>query len=131
MAEGGLVEADEPGRRDRRPYRLTDKGRDAFAAWIREEPGPELIRFPLLLTLSFGRHLPPERLRAFVEHHRTAHEERLADYERQHVGALEAGEHAVPYALATLRFGLAYERAVLDWFEALPATLPGWDTGTA
>jgi hypothetical protein len=25
--------------------------------------------------------------------------------------------------VATLRFGLAYERAVLDWFDALPAGL--------
>ena len=30
-----------------------------------------------------------------------------------------------PYSVATLRFGLAYERAVLDWFDALPELIRG------
>ncbi len=70
MAEPGLVGAQPAGPRDRRPYRLTDAGREAFAAWIDREPGPENIRFPLLLTIEFGRHLEPERLAAFVHAHR-------------------------------------------------------------
>lgn len=126
MADAGLVEAGEPGRRDRRPYTLTDAGRAAFAEWIDQEPGRELIRFPLLLTLSFGRHLPPERLAAFVETHRAVHAQRLADYETQHAAARAAGADADPYALATLEFGLAYERAVLDWIDRLPRIIPDW-----
>ena len=62
MAGAGLVEAGERGARDRRPYRLTEAGRRAFAAWIARPPGPETIRFPLLLTVLFGGHVPPERL---------------------------------------------------------------------
>ncbi len=54
MAEAGLVEAGERGRRDSRPYAITDKGREAFAAWVAQPPGAELIRFPLLLTIVFG-----------------------------------------------------------------------------
>src|SRR4051795_585336 len=64
MAADGLVEAHERGRRDRRPYAITDAGRSAFAAWADREPEPEAIRFPLLLTIMFGRHLPPGRLAA-------------------------------------------------------------------
>lgn len=123
MAAAGLVEAGEPGRRDRRPYALTDAGRAAFAEWINGEPGPESIRFPLLLTVSFGRHLPQDRLAEFLSHHRAVHAERLSRYEDQHAAALAAGEAADPYALATLEFGLAYERAVLAWFDQLPARL--------
>lgn len=123
MAAAGLVEAGEPGPRDRRPYALTDAGRAAFAEWIDREPGPESIRFPLLLTVSFGRHLPPERLAGFLERHRARHAERLAGYEQQHAAACAAGDAADPYVLATLEFGLAYERAVLAWFDGLPATL--------
>lgn len=52
MAEAGLVEAGERGRRDRKPYAITEAGRAAFASWIGQEPGPETIRFPLLLTLA-------------------------------------------------------------------------------
>src|SRR4029453_3199109 len=48
MDEAGRAEAGERGARARRPYTLTDRGRDAFAAWVAREPGPETIRFPLL-----------------------------------------------------------------------------------
>ena len=124
MAEAGLVEAGERGRRDRRPYRLTEAGRAAFAEWVRRDPGAETIRFPLLLAVLFGRHLPPEDLERFLERHRSVHASRLAGYERQHREAVAAGARdAEPYAIATLEFGIAYERAVLDWFDHLPPKL--------
>src|SRR5947207_4519866 len=116
MAGAGLVEAGERGARDRRPYRLTEAGRRAFAAWIARPPGPETIRFPLLLTVLFGGHVPPERLAEFMATHRKVHAERLEEYERR----LAEG---VPdrYGAATLDFGLRYERAVLEWFDGLAA----------
>lgn len=124
MAEAGLVEAGERGPRDRRPYSLTPAGRTAFAEWVRREPGPETIRFPLLLTVLFGGHLPDEVLHGFLERHRAVHAGRLAAYERQHRAAVAAGaSERAPYALATLEFGISYERAVLDWFERLPPRL--------
>lgn len=124
MAEAGLVEAGERGPRDRRPYSLTEAGRRAFAEWVRREPGPETIRFPLLLTVLFGGHLPDEVLRGFLERHRAVHAGRLAGYQRQHRAAVAAGaSERAPYALATLEFGISYERAVLDWFERLPPRL--------
>jgi DNA-binding PadR family transcriptional regulator len=116
MAETGLVEAGAAGARERRPYAITAAGRRAFAEWMEREPGLEQIRFPLLLTMAFGRHLPAERLREIVAAHRTAHAERLAGYERQ--------QHPDdPFRAATLDFGLRYERAVLDWFDALEDTV--------
>jgi DNA-binding PadR family transcriptional regulator len=120
MAEAGLIEAGERGSRERQPYALTDAGRAAFDAWANEPPGVETIRFPLLLKLSFGRYLPPERLAAFVRDHRAVHSRRLSDYEAEAARAdprLGAGD---PYREATLAFGIAYERAVLAWFDALP-----------
>jgi len=124
MAEAGLVEAGERGPRDRQPYSLTEAGRAAFAEWVGREPGPESIRFPLLLTVLFGRHLPPEQLARFLERQRSVHADRLAGYQRQHREAVAAGARDIePYALATLEFGIAYEQAVLDWFDALPPKL--------
>ena len=52
-----LVRAEPRGARDKKPYAITDAGRAAFAAWIGRAPGAEQIRFPLLVTLWFGRHL--------------------------------------------------------------------------
>jgi DNA-binding PadR family transcriptional regulator len=118
MAADGLIEEDEVGPRERRPYRLTDAGREAFAEWIDQQPGVEQIRYPLLLTLAFSRHLSPERLAEFVRHHRATHAERLAGYDAELAEAVRAG--AGPQDLITLDFGIRYERAVLDWFDNLP-----------
>ena len=127
MADAGLVRAGERGPRDRQPYVITDAGRAAFAEWVEREPGPETIRFPLLLTVGFGRHLPPERLAAFVRHHRDVHAQRLARYEAMREVVPDADGGPDPYATATLDFGLAYERAVLAWFEQLPEAISGRD----
>ena len=123
MADAGLVERGEQGPRERQPYALTDAGRAAFDGWASEEPGLETIRFPLLLKISFGRHIPAERLAVFARRHRAIHAERLATYEA-HLDEGEA-EGRDPYREATMAFGIAYERAVLAWFDALPAEISG------
>jgi hypothetical protein len=112
-------------------------GRAAFAWWISQEPGQELIRFPLLVTMFFGAHLDPDRLESFLAIHRRRHEERVVEYEQfaeMLEGAPRAGPSAVPgmtdqnrrFALATVRLGLEYEHAVLRWFDARP-----WDDSAA
>ncbi|MGW5666696.1 PadR family transcriptional regulator [Micromonospora sp. NPDC003776] len=126
MASAGLVRAGERGRRDRQPYEITEAGRAAFAEWAAKPPAAETIRFPLLLTVLFGRHLPAERLAEYLAGHRTAHAARLAEYEQVAAALPAEADEIDPYSVATLRFGLAYERAVLEWFDALPGPLrPG------
>jgi len=122
MAAAGLIEAGERGPRDRRPYSLTEAGRAAFATWAEREPGPETIRLPLLLAVCFGRYLPPDRLAAALTRHRASHTARLATYETQRATCADWAADD-PYSLATLDFGIAYERATLAWFDTLPATL--------
>ena len=122
MEAAGLVVAGPPGPRDRRPYELTEAGRSAFRAWLDQPPGSEQIRYPLLLTIAFGRHLPPERLALFVAEHRGIHEQRLSGYRSLQA---EAGENLDAFATATLDFGIRYEAAVLDWFDHLPPGLAG------
>jgi DNA-binding PadR family transcriptional regulator len=124
MASDGLVKAGAPGQRGSVRYDLTAAGRDAFARWLSTSPGAEHIRFPLLLTIEFGRHLPSEVLARFVRDHRAAHVSRLAGYERLHREMTDS-ENADLYAMATLEFGISYERAVLAWFEALPPEIQG------
>ncbi len=122
METAGLVVAGPPGPRERRPYEVTDAGRSAFREWLQQAPGAEQIRYPLLLTIAFGRHLPPDRLAAFVADHRVVHEQRLAGYRSLRA---DAGENLDAYAIATLDFGIRYESAVLDWFDHLPPALTG------
>jgi DNA-binding PadR family transcriptional regulator len=117
MASAGLVTAGEPGPRDRRPYSITRAGRAAFRRWVDTVPGPEQIRYPLLLALGFGQHLSRSTLARFLEVHRGAHEQRLAGYREQRPTVRERGG---AYAAAVLDFGIRYEEAVLAWFDALP-----------
>jgi DNA-binding PadR family transcriptional regulator len=125
MAEAGLVEPGEREARDRRRYALTEAGRAAFSDWVNRPPGPETIRHSLLLTVRFGRHLAPERLATFLRQHRDAHAEKLRTYEEQ-ASALAATPSASrdPYHQATLAFGIAYERAVRDWFVEISDVMP-------
>lgn len=125
MAADGLIEAGERGRRDRRPYLITDAGRAAFAQWLGRNPDDETIRFPLLLIVVFGRYLPAGRLAEIVSHHHKLHAERLAEYEKAREQL--AGGPADAYHLAPLDFGIRYERAALAWFDALPPEIRGGD----
>ncbi len=121
MAENGLVVAGDKGRRDRRPYAITDAGRAAFAEWVTAEPAREQVRVPLLLVIQFAEHVPEQRLRELVDGQRARHAERLAKY-REYETVL-AGASGETGRLATLRYGVRHEEAVLAWFDELPALL--------
>lgn len=121
LADRGLIAAGVTGPRARQPYRLTPAGRSAFKRWVSQPPGPEQIRYPLLLTIAFGAFVGRERLLEFVAGHRGGHEARLAAYSDLQADSA-AGD---PYARATLAFGVHYERAVLAWMDELPALLDG------
>lgn len=90
--------------------------RAAFAAWIVQEPGPEQIRIPLLVTLWFGRHVPRDRRAEILEEQRVEHAARLAAYRR----LTDSGEIADPDVRAVVEFGIAYEDAFLTWLRGLP-----------
>jgi DNA-binding PadR family transcriptional regulator len=107
-----LIKAGPPGPRDRRPFTISAAGKRAFQVWINEQPGPEQLRFPFLVTLWFGRHLDAETLATMAAKTRVEHNERLASYLR-----MEADD---PHVAAVVSFGVHYERAVLEWLDELP-----------
>ncbi|HXC50001.1 MAG TPA: PadR family transcriptional regulator [Candidatus Limnocylindrales bacterium] len=117
LEELGYVDAGQEGARARRPYAINESGRRAFSEWISREPAPELIRFPLLLTMFFGDSLPRERLDRFLRAHRVRHESRLEEY-RNLADGFGASQD---FVALTARFGLFYEEAVMRWFDSLPS----------
>ena len=116
LEERGYVKAGAPGVRERIPFSITSAGRRAFRQWLARPPGAEQMRFPLLVTLWFGRHLDPSTLAEFVATSRADHGARLELYEAV-VGGLSDDDD--PGRTAVIRFGIAYERAVLEWLDGL------------
>jgi DNA-binding PadR family transcriptional regulator len=118
LSDGGLVAPVGTGPRAKRPYRITEAGREAFAAWIQRLPPVEQVRHPLLLAMTFGDWVGPGRLLEFSAAHRSAHEDNLARYKSlRDTPGLDA------YLQATVAFGIRYEEAVLAWMDDLPAIL--------
>ncbi len=117
-----LVAADTAGTREKRPYSITDEGRTAFAAFINREPGPDLLRSPLLLMVFFGRHLDPARKQRFLAIHRLRHEQALDEYCRiqRNLDGSEAELGDV------LQYAIFHEEAVLRWFEWMEGRRLGW-----
>lgn len=95
--------------------------RAAFKAWVNTTPEPENLRIPLLLRLTFADERDPEALHAVLAQHRGVHQKRLKEY-RSFDRELSAGGVPSTQRL-TLAFGIAYETAVLGWFERLPSGL--------
>lgn len=111
----GLVEAGPAGARDKKPYTLTERGRAAFGVWIRREPGPDLIRSPLLLMVFFGSHLDPAHRERFLAIQRLRHEQSLDEYRQVRARLVEADQE--PDLTKVLQFAILHEEAVLAWFE--------------
>ncbi len=115
LEERGLIAGQQRGVRDRRPFSITAAGKRAFKSWMTEGPGPEQLRFPLLVKLWFGQHVDRRSLAGFIEASRKEHEERLELYEH-----IEVHD---PHAASVVAFGVAYETAVLGWLSELPGRL--------
>ncbi|HEU4868879.1 MAG TPA: PadR family transcriptional regulator [Actinomycetota bacterium] len=114
LAELGLVEAGEAGPRDRRPYSITEAGRAAFGDWIVRDPGSPIVRLPLLLTVFFGRHLPPERLAEIIGRELEGGAEALDKFE-----AMQQEYGSDPFVRQVLQFGIDYQKTLLAWLDGL------------
>jgi DNA-binding PadR family transcriptional regulator len=119
MADHGLVTPGVTGRRDAKPYTITDAGRATFAEWAARGPGEGTIRLPLLLFVTLGRHLQPGLLRSVLSEQRAQQAELLKHYLglRQVLGELEDMD---PHVLATLEYGITVARATVRWIDRLP-----------
>jgi DNA-binding PadR family transcriptional regulator len=126
LTERGYIEAGDAGRRDRVPYTITEAGRAAFREWIAQPPPPDVIRSRLLLTVFFGHHLPPDRLREIIGVERKRHEAELARYREMQKSIGTTGLPA-----ATLKMGVAYEEAMTGWLTELEEELDQQGPGAA
>ncbi len=89
-----------------RRYTLTDAGRAALAAWADgvDDPGPPVLKHPLVLRLWLGHLATPETLRALVERHLARPRDELAEVR----GTLRRAERVPQWA---------FPRVALAWSE--------------
>ncbi|HEX7132102.1 MAG TPA: PadR family transcriptional regulator [Iamia sp.] len=107
LAGDGLVtsrDAQRPGSRPGRVWRLTAKGRRRLAHWAAEEPVPPTVyRDHLALRLMLGALVAPERLREMV------------DEQRARIEADRTALRAVAEALDPTDPDLAHPALVAEW----------------
>jgi PadR family transcriptional regulator, regulatory protein AphA len=123
--EGLIVgEAQSAGARPRRRvYWLTDAGREAVHAWLRE-PVPHLrdLRLEFLLKLYFARLLDPEIAGALIEGQREIVQRLIDEMERADVRPRPGVDNAFVALVRSSRLSRA--RAALEWLEGDVAALP-------
>jgi DNA-binding PadR family transcriptional regulator len=119
LTERGYVKAGASGPRDTVPYAITSTGRKAFKSWIAQAPPPDVIRSRLLLTVFFGDHLDPAQLRDIVESELRRHE---GDLER-YLALEQTLPESQRFPLATLRYGIRFERTTIEWLTELAELL--------
>jgi DNA-binding PadR family transcriptional regulator len=111
LAAAGYLSAEqEEGGRRRRVYSLTEKGREALAAWANEPAAPPQLRDELMLKVFAGAD-PAPLLAPRIAHHRAKLEELRGYLElvRENEG-FEGSER-------TLVAGVAYEEKMLEMLE--------------
>jgi DNA-binding PadR family transcriptional regulator len=134
LAGDGLIEKDESpseGGRPRHVYSISDRGREALAAWLREPTEPPPVRIELLLKLFFGARCDRATNRQQILAYREQMVRDLERYrsitERLHRERAEAAD--LPYWLLTLRFGEHDRAAHIAWCDEALAVLEGLQGG--
>lgn len=100
-------------------YAITERGRQALAAWLAEPSEQQVRRIEILLKLFFARNAAPEVIVRLVEAFRTEHVGRLARYHATEARLHDehAGHPDLPYWLMTLRYGRHVSRGLVAWAD--------------
>lgn len=128
LAAQGLVQGTPTRGGPGRPgatWRITERGREELARWLRSPPAFEPKRNELLLRVFFAGAVPPEvtarNLKAVGAHLRSGLDALEAIASRWE--AETRGRPDAPYWRLTLDFGLTFTRTALGWLDQAQAVL--------
>lgn len=119
LADAGFVSTLRAGKREKQPYKLTAAGRKAFRAWIKEEPGPPIMRVPLVLQTFFGDSVDAAHTSRARAKLRAYHAERLLAYR-----GFESRVDKTTSSYQALRLGIQFQELMLRWIDGLPPPKP-------
>ncbi len=121
LEKAGLIAGrdDSQGRRPRRRYKLTSRGRSALAQWVRSHgPAPLELRDPLLLRLFFADAADPTDANALLDRIRDRSLQALATFEEQILpAATKTEERGFGQPKIVAEFGMALHRFIVHWCE--------------
>jgi len=135
LNEDGLVEMEVVSREDRldmKIYHITRAGQDELHRWLATPLPVQDYREPFLIQVYFGSQIPAERLIALLENEMRAVEERLAIYTsvfgmyQQQIKS-QPDPRALFLSVSTLEYGIASNRAAVEWLESLIARIKSGD----
>lgn len=136
LAELGLLtEERESGGRRRRLFTITNAGRQALRAWLaRPSRQPTELRDLGLLQLFFAD-LEPATTLNIAQEQLALHRAQLALYEAGRTGASPGPRSTSPsvehWRGVTLRMGLLYERAAVEFWAAVAGREPAPTSASA
>ena len=115
-------------------YCITEEGKQEFNDWLMQPPQLQPPRSELLLKLSFGNHMPKEKVFHMLKEVETRNSNNLEQY-RQLESAYLANEAAkkdpaYPYWLASLRFGILNAETAIRWSKETVDFLETFQVGT-
>ncbi|MDH4246925.1 MAG: PadR family transcriptional regulator [Deltaproteobacteria bacterium] len=128
LANEGLVTGVEEteGRHHRIRYTLTDTGHQALRDWLAVEPEYYSLRDELLLKLFFGKETEVAVLRGHLEKALASSRRQLAVYQgiEAELKAIINPRTQTRFSLITVRKGLHWEQAQIEWCLESLAALP-------
>ncbi len=117
LAEG-LAEAEareQDGRPDKKVYRLTAAGRDAFHQAIGQDPEPDQFRSDMLFLLYFARELPMDRVADLIDRYIDSYRSQAEHIVACRAQRLASGEEIDPGRWLVSGFGVAIYQAAADY----------------
>ncbi len=128
LEEGAIREDSENApatKRQKQLYSITEKGRRALRQWLRQPVAVRSADNELLLKLFFGTMMPVGESLALVAVHRDHHIALLEKFEaiERSVSTGPTTEVQKAYLRATLSYGQAVSRALIQWSDATEKTL--------
>jgi PadR family transcriptional regulator, regulatory protein AphA len=128
LEEGAIREDSEKfpaSRRKKQLYSITEKGKRALRQWLQQPVAVRSEDNELLLKLFFGPMMPVRESLALVAVHRDHHIALLEKFEaiERSISAGPMTEGQKVYLRATLSYGQAVSRALIQWSDATEKTL--------
>lgn len=137
MEKDGLVTSQfvmGEGQPDRRTYTIAEQGRAQLTEWL-SHPLTETssIKEDLLVRLFFSGQRSNESILAELTVQREIHQQKLAEYRKMRVEMEEVAKNLpIPslrrdsvFWMATLKMGMRYEEAYLEWLNETIHTVQG------